>query len=214
MFLRSRRRPFVLVLAMTALLLSACNGGVDLPKIRKQEEKPPARADFKILETRAVDSQDRPEAAQKAAEAGPLVQKLLNDFYMGAFIDPNAWGDGAHESIKALFTGEAQPHVAPNLGGLALADLAPRISRVNPTKQEAGKLTLMAEGDLSLPVGLVNVIFEADAEAKEGKDSPVRIIHQAIFWLVREGDSYRISAFEAALQADTKTQTAAWGGDG
>ncbi|HEX2258641.1 MAG TPA: hypothetical protein VHJ40_02730 [Actinomycetota bacterium] len=207
----TRYRSGVAALALMALLLSACR--VEEPS-RVGKEPAPDRADFKILETRAVDSQDRPEAGQRATEAGPAVQKLLNDFYTGAFIDPDQWGDGTHESIKGLFTGEAQGHVGPNLGGLALADLAPRIDRVYPTKQEAAKLTFMAEDDLSLPIGLVNVVFEAEAEAKEGEDSPVKIIHHAIFWLAREGDAYKISAFQAALSADTETRTAAWGGMG
>jgi hypothetical protein len=209
----SGRHPLLVLLIAGALLLPACDR-VDTPKVGKEDERPAGKADFKILETRAVDPQDRPEAAQKAAEAGPLVQKLLNDFYTGAFIDPNAWGDGTHEPIKALFTGEAQAHVGPNLGGLALSDLAPRISRVFPTKQEAPKLTFTAESDLSLPQGVVSVVFEADAEAKDRQDGPVKILHSANFWLVREGDGYKISAFEAALKADTTTQTAAWGGEG
>jgi hypothetical protein len=201
-------RVCLVILAVTAVLLPACRA--ELPRVGKGPA--PDRADVKILETRAVDVQDRPEAGQRAAEAGPLVQKLLNDFYTAAFIDPDAWGDGTHESLKALFTGSAQAQVSPNLGGLALGDLAPRVGAVYPTKQEAPKLTFMAEDDLSLPIGLVNVVFEADAEAKERQDTPVKIIHHAIFWLVRDGDAYKISAFQAALKADTVTRTAAWGG--
>jgi hypothetical protein len=201
-------RACVVILAVTAVLMSACRA--ELPRVGKGPA--PDRADFKILDTRAVDVLDRPEAGQRAAEAGPLVQKLLNDFYTGAFIDPDQWGDGTHESIKGLFTGPAQGQLIPNLGGLALADLAPRISTVNPTKQEAAKLTFMAEEDLSLPIGVVNVVFEADAEAKEREDNPVKIVHHAIFWLIREGDTYKISAFQAALKADTVTRGAAWGG--
>ena len=201
------RRTCLVIFAATTVLLSACRA--ELPRVGKGPA--PARADFKILETRAVDVQDRPEAAQRAAEAGPVVQKLLNEFYTGAFIDPDQWANGTHDSIKGLFTGPAQAQLGPNLGGLALADLAPRIRSVSPTKQEAAKLTFMAEEDLSLPIGLVNVVFEADAEAKERQDNPVKIIHHAIFWLAREGDAYKISAFQAALKADTETRSAAWG---
>ena len=201
-------RACVVVLA-AALALSACK--VELP--RPGGRAAPDRADVKILQTQAVDPKDRPEASQRATEAGPMVQKLMNDFYTAAFVDPDAWGEGTHDPIKGLFTPEAQAQLAPNLGGLALADLAPRIRRVFPTRQEAPKLTFMADDDLSLPIGLVNVVFEADAEAKDRNDDPVKIVHHAIFWLAREGDSYKIAAFQAALKADTESRTAAWGGD-
>ncbi|MDQ4149381.1 MAG: hypothetical protein M3164_05235 [Actinomycetota bacterium] len=176
-------------------------------------EQPPAVADFRILEANASDPRDRPEANQRAAEAAGIVKRLVDEYYATAFVDPSRWADGRHEPIAALFTGEARPHVAPNLGGLALADLAPRLERVSPTRQEA-KIRFLAEDDLSLPIGVVATAFEADGTTRERAEGPVKIVHHATFWLVREPDGYRISAFQAELRADTATQAAAFGGGG
>ena len=201
-----------MVLALLLVVAAAGCGKKQPAKPRPKASAPPAaKADFKALDIRAVNQSGKPEAGQKANEESAKVISLLNEFYGTAFIDKNAWEGGKHSKLAGLFTAEAQPALGANLGGLALGDLAPKIKSVQPKKQDAAKITFLVEDDLSTPAGVVTVLFEATGKTVKSSDGPVAIVHNASLYLMREGDAYKIYAYNAELKADTQTKTAAFG---
>lgn len=158
-----------------------------------------AEAAFQLGEVRAIDPQNRPDSPQKANDEAAKVVALINSFYSSAFLDPAKWQGGAHPDLAALFTAEAQPGLQANLGILAMADLSDRIESIESKAQQVHKLTFFVEDDGSLPLGVATVTFEGVAKPADGDDANIK--HSAHFWLQREGDTYKISAFEAVLQA-------------
>ncbi|MBW3588589.1 MAG: hypothetical protein KY429_04140 [Actinobacteria bacterium] len=187
---------------LMAAVLAACDG-----PSRQREEEPPPTAKFQVLETRGIDAQDRPEAQAAASGAVPGVTATVNAYYNAAFIEKGKWGQGTHPDLASLFTADIQPQVAPQLGALALADIAPAITKVNPTKQEVPILTFLIEPDMTTPLAVATVLFEATATAVEKENSPVKIAHTATFWLVKEGDAYKIAGFKTHLVADSEVRT-------
>lgn len=214
-YLSGRRAPrkfcISTMAALAALLLISGACGREEPGKRPSRPKPAAKASFVSAEVRGLNPADKPEAGAKAAEEAPKVIALLNSFYDAAFIKPDKWQRGTHPELASFFTAEAQPHVGPNLEALALADLAPRLRAVDPRTQQAPRMTFLVEDDLSTPAGVVTVVFEGRGTAVKKSDGPVAIIHNASYWLLKEGDSYKISAFTAELKADTETKKAAFG---
>lgn len=154
---------------------------------------------LELGEVRSVDPQDRPDSLQKARGEAPKVVALVNTFYSAAFLDPAKWQGGQHPDLVGLFTAEAQPSVGPNLVNLALSDLSDKIERVEAKAQRVDRLTFFVEDDGSLPVGVASVTFEGTGKTGEGDD--VQIKHNAQFWLQREGDSYKISAYSSLINA-------------
>jgi hypothetical protein len=174
--------------------------------VRRVLPPPPPKADFKAVEVRAVDVHDREEANQKANEQTQHVITLLNNFYQAGFLTPEP-----PEKLVGFFTAESQPSVATNLGALALAELAERFERVDPTRQEASKISFEIGDDLSALNAVVSVAFEADGKTKDPQEGPVKIAHSAVLWLTVEGDSYKIWAYATELKADTQAQAAIFG---
>lgn len=210
------RTPARIAIALVAVAALAGGAGCrkDAPSRPKTTAPPPpaaAKADFKAVEVKGINPSDNPEAGRRADEESGKVIALLNEYYGAAFIDRNSWASGKHPRLAGLFTAEAQPALEANLGALALADLAPRLSKVTPSKQEAAKISFFIEDDLTAPAGAVSAVFEASAAAGRKSDGPVALVHTASFWLVREGDAYKIYAYNAELKADTQTKSAAFG---
>lgn len=199
------RKPFV-VLIMAASLLVACGKEQAAPR---RAEPPKGAADFKAREIRAVNPSDRPEAQAKATEESARVIAMLNGLYSAGFIDRAKWSGGSHPDLPGFFTAEARPQVAYNLGALALADLAPQIKAVLPSRQDA-RISFFVEDDLSTPVAVVSTSFEATATPARGKD-PISVVDNGTFWLVKEADAYKIYAFSTELKADSQTRRGAFG---
>lgn len=197
---------WVAALLLLATLMLSCDGD-EQRAARKKEDTVPKVA-FKVGEIRGIDAQDRPEAGARAQEEAARVVTLLNSYYAVAFVDPQKWQGGAHPELAALFTPEVHGQLGPQLGALALGDLAPKISKLKPSKQEAPKLTFLIEADLSAPHAVVTTIFEATATAKQKAESPVKVVHTATLYLIREGDAYKIIGFKTNLVADTGTKSA------
>lgn len=172
---------------------------------------PPPRANLLAGEIRAVDSQDRPEASAAANEKTALILVLLNAYYNAAFVDTTKWQNGTHPELVNLFTNEAQTTVVANMGSLALAELAPRITSLTPTRQDATRISFLFESDLSTPSVIVTTLFEAEAKTKQAKVGPVKVVHRATFWLAQKVSIFRIMAYSAELTADTATRSAAFG---
>jgi len=196
------------ILLTVAAVFSAC--GKD-EKPGPSKPAPPPRAALQLGEVKALDAKDRPEAAAKANEQAAVVTQALNAFYDHGFVDPSKFQAGAHPGLAGLFTAEAQPQVGPNLGGLALAELAVKVRKIDVTVQKIDKLSFLIEDDLSASSAIATVTFQGAASTKAKADGPVDITHKATFLLTPEGGTYKIAAFFAELKADTRTKKAAFG---
>ena len=183
-----------------ALLMGACEQAQDIVPGAEEEKPKVAEAAFHLGEVRAIDPQDRGDSGQKATDEAGKVVALMNSFYSAAFLDPAKWQGGQHPDLAGLFTAEAQAGLQANLGNLAMSDLSDKIESVESQKQNLDKVTFFVDGDGSLPIGVASVTFDALGHPS-GDGEDVLITHQANYWLQREGDGYKISAFDAALHA-------------
>lgn len=209
------RRALAASVALTLLLTAGgCTSGKKSPP--KGGTTPPGgspapppepQANFTAGEVTAVDVLDRGEANERAIQEAGNVVKLLNAYYDIAFVKPTKWGGGQHPELAGLFTTEAQAGLAPNLGALALTDLAPKIERMEPQVQDSGRITVQVEEDLSVPIAIVGVAFEGTATTVAKEDGPLKVLHNATFWLAKEGEGFKIAAYVADLKADTGAQT-------
>ena len=219
----SGRRWALLALGIVVLGVAAyvlfLRGDGGIPGFKK--EPPPSNAAVTAAEVRAIDPHDRPEAGQKAQAESAKVTTLLNNFYTLAVLRPGRWATKPEEGstqkaadveLSEFFTEEARPSVAANLSALALADLGASLDRVDPTKQQATKLSFNVQDDLSMPFAIVTVSYEAKGKAKKKANDPVTIVHNATFWLSLQPDgSYKISAYNSELKADTAVKAASFG---
>lgn len=205
---KRKRKTLCLCLGVLIVALPACK--TESPPAREEGPKSVSRAAFKPGEVRAINPSDRPEAQGKASEEVPKVLSLLNEFYSTAFLDPKKWSGGTHAGLAELFTQEARPHLGPNLGALALADLAPGIEGLIPGRQDIPRMSFFVDDDLSTPFAVVTTVFEAKATPSSGK-TPIAVVHHANFSVTREGDNYKIYAYSAELRADSQTKSTAFG---
>lgn len=208
----------VVVLGVAAYFIFFRGEG-GIPGIKKP--KPPANAAFTAAAVVAPDPQDRAEAGPKAQAESAKVTTLLNNFYTLALLRPARWSEEpdkdkgekpAAEELAGFFTDEAKGSVAANIAALGLTDIGARLDRVDPSKQEASKISFDVEPDLSLPFAVVTVSFEANGKAKKKADDPVKIVHNATYWLALQADgAYKILAYNAELKADTQVKAASFG---
>jgi hypothetical protein len=190
------------------LALSGCKATAPKPK----PSPSPVSAAFSSGEVRALDPSNRPEATQRATEEASRVVTFLNSYYDVAFVKPSAWQKGTHPGLSLLFTPDAASTVTGTvLQALALSDIAPKIKSVKPTKQSATKMSFEVESDLSMPFVFVTVAFEAKGTTVAKADGPVAIVHSATYLLQRDGDSYKIAAYEVEEHVDTVVRKAAFG---
>jgi len=170
----------------------------------QSQEEDPRAASFAMGEIRAIDSRDRPESGPKATEHDDKVRALVNGYYTVAFLDPAKWAEGTHPELANFFTEEAKGHVGPRLSVLALADLSDDLTSVRPEKQLIDRLNYYFDEDLNNPIGMVTTTFEATGTPSAEGAEPVKIVHHATFWLQKEGDNFRISAFDANIDVQSQ----------
>lgn len=210
--MRIHLRKILALAAAAATILSACTGSD--PKPKPKPSPAVLNASLAQGEVKVVSGNDSPQANQRATEELPRVISTLNSYYTIAFVDPKKWSGGTHPELARLFTAEAQPSLSANLGAIALGDVAPKIKAFKPTKQQATKISIFIENDLTAPVAIVSIAFEGEGKATAKAGGKVKVLHNATFWLVREGDVYKISAYSTELKADTipaKAKKAAFG---
>jgi hypothetical protein len=209
---------------LVVLALAATAAFVAVSLFTGEEKRPLSTPNFVTVEVRPVDPLDRPESASRANEQAAKVVKMLNDYYLQAFLRPERWEPdpkataevAPEQTLAAFFIPEAAPGVTRDLAALGLTDLAKSLSRVDPTKQELTKMSVEFEDDGSAPFAVATVTFQALGTLKEekeqdGKPVVVQISHTMSLWLLAEGDTYRIFAYSAELKADETVVSGAWG---
>ncbi len=204
-----KRLPWALFVALVALGTCAPKG--EAPSSARPGGKGARpQASFTTGEVRAVDARDRSEANARAMQEAGKVIDLLNSYYSIAFVNPKRWDGGKHPELGSLFTDEARASVAPNLNGLALADLARSLKSVSANRQEAAKMSFEVEENLESLYAVATVAFEGSGAPRAKKEAPVAIQHHAVFWLARQAGVWKIAAYQAQLKADTVSRSAAW----
>lgn len=201
------------IVGVVAFLLLR-EGGPGLPGTKK--EPPPATAAITAAQVTAADHAERPEAGPRATENSAKVLDALNRMYTLTLLRPGRWptaeGQPAPlDELAGFFADEAKPSVAPNAGALALTDLGPSFKRVDPTRQEATRISFVTEDDLSQPFAIATVAFEANGTTEKKADGPVKIVHSATYWLVADPSGYKIAAYTVELRADTAVKKASFG---
>src|SRR5438067_11151680 len=200
-----RARVSISLIGLLTLTLVSCTGGRSHPPAPPNLRRPAAssRARFQAVQVRAVDALDRPQASQQAAQVAAGVVALLNDYYNISFLDPSRWHGGSHPDLAGLFSPEAQAAAARDLKALALADLAPKLKRVEATRQEASRVSVLIEQNLDAPVAIVSAAFEGTGQPVGSGEGPVNIEHTATFLLTKEASAFKISAYDVTLKVDT-----------
>jgi hypothetical protein len=158
-----------------------------------------------------VDASDRPEANQRATQEAARVVAFLNDYYTICFLDPSRWHGGTHPDLAGLFSPEARAAATRDLQALALADLAPKLKRVEATRQEASRVSVLMEQNLDASLAIVSAAFEGTGQPVAAGEGPVKIEHTATFLLTKEANAFKISAYDVTLKADTTARAAAFG---
>jgi hypothetical protein len=204
--MRSRRRvPFALCLALS-LLLGATGCSRDDKSSGGKKPSPsaaPSVAAFKATSIQAVDPGDRTQANEKANQVAAQVVELINSYYAIAFVDPAKWGEGQHGDLAALFRDDVKAQVPAQLQGLALGDLAPKLTKVTPSKEEVAVRVYVTGDDLSTPVVFIATAFEGSAEARSKDDGPVKVTHSLNVLLTPDAGGFKIAGGTAELHADT-----------
>lgn len=214
-------------LVAALIVLTLVVAGVFVALSLREKKKPPETslpsASFTTVEVRAVDPLDRSESAGRATELAAKVTTLLNGYYTAAMLRPGRWvvdenatpsPNSADQVVAAFFTAEAGPAVVTNIDALALGALGRSLERVDPTRQEATKVSIEFESDGTTPFAVVSVTFEAKAKTKKREQAgraDVNVSHHATFWLIDEGGTYKIFAYTAELKADEVAKSAAFG---
>lgn len=197
-------RPWPILLAHLAallLLLPAC-GDASRPGPGGGGEPEPEEvsADFERQDVFTIDPLERQEAVQKVLrQEAPKVIEMLNSLYDAAFVDPELWEDGAHPAMFEYFSDESRGQAQQDIESLALGAVAADLERVEPTQQEAERITLYVLEDLGTPIGLVTVHFEATGIPEDEDQPPVEIVHDAAYWLSFL-DGYKITDYSVDLQ--------------
>lgn len=215
-----RRVAIVLVV----LAIAATAAFVVLTLRKDESDRPLSNPNFVAAEVRPVDPLDRPESPQRANEQAAKVVKLLNDYYLLAFLRPERWEQDPddtsqqppQQALAAFFIADASPAVTRDLAALGLTDIAQSLERVDPSKQELTKLSVEFEDDGTTPFAAASVTFQAlgtlkEEKEEEGKPLVVQISHTMSLWLVAEGDTYKIFSYSAELKADETVVSGAWG---
>lgn len=210
----------ILASVLTVLFFVNLGDQEQKPEEKKAAERALPKSNFQIVEARPVDDLDRPEAANIANQVSAILANSLNELYTHAFLRPDRWGGGAgtpqpavvdpQAQLSAFFNAEARPTVPQNIGALALAELGPRFSRVEVTKQEA-RVSVLIEPNTTSSFAVVSLVFEGRGITKRKAEGPVAIVHNATYWFINDGDALRIYAYNVELKADTVAKTAAFG---
>ena len=130
---------------------------------------------------------------EKAAKRNaPAVQETLTQLLQAGYVDPESWGDAG--DLDDFFTEDAAKQVEPNIDTLSLGKDAPdTVESVEPLPSRL-KVTSLIDGNLDAIRALGEVTFKARATNTDG--STTKITVTGTFFLVPDGDSWKVEAFD------------------
>lgn len=186
----SRIRPATLIIGGVAVLIAVViavlllGGGDKLPGIIGPDllETPPFAFEASkviVVPTRA-DAQDG-ELEAKAEPVAAEVEDTMDALYIGAFLDPGNWQEGAYDDVWELFEpgagAEAQAQVDTLTAGTGAGDA---FDEIQPTLGTLQMKVLFDQEDQAFSAVAI-VRFAARGKSKEGPDVRIRSEGQFVF---------------------------------
>jgi hypothetical protein len=135
---------------------------------------------------------NRSAESRAAHDTADGVKDTLDNLYSTAFVDPDTWGDAGE--IDDLFTSDAADQIEPHLDALTLGkDAGDTYDYVDPgTGTLAVKVLVTGKGDALR--AFAKTIFVATATHTDG--SLTKITATGSFFLVKDGDTWKIESFD------------------
>ena len=145
------------------------------------------------------------KAADTGAQASQsdAIEKMFNDFYQEAFVDPKKWGDGTFEDLKDLFADDAKASFTKDVQSLTIGQGRNDLKRVDPG---ASNLVITIYWDTKTQPTFAVAAATFNARGTLKKTGPaVTIAQKATFYLQRKGDAWTITAYDADETQNTPT---------
>ena len=156
---------------------------------------PPEQFEFKTVTSKpeaTVAHLDKKKLEKAGKHNAPAIQEVVTQLLQTGYVDPETWGDAG--KIDDFFTEEAAKQVEPNIDTLSLGkDASDTIESVNPGASKL-KVTTLIDGNLDPIRALGEIKFKAKATNTDG--STTKITLTGTFFLVPDGDGWKIEAFD------------------
>jgi hypothetical protein len=135
---------------------------------------------------------DKKKLDKVAKRTAPAIQDVITQVLQAGYVDPETWGDAG--KLDDFFTDDAAKQVESNIDTLSLGKNAgDTIESVNPLPSKL-KVTSLIDGNLTPIRALGEILFKARATNTDG--STTKITLTGTFFLVPDGDSWKIEAFD------------------
>lgn len=195
-----RRRTvalFVLLAAVVIVVALLSRGG----GIGGDGEPPIPTLEF-VTKVGHVSQSKAADDATKNAQA-EAIEKMFTDYYQEAFVDPDKWGDGMFEDLKALFADDVQDSFTRDLPSLTIGEGRNDLKRVDPSGATLA-VTIYYDGKAQPVFAVAAATFDAAGTLKQ-TGPPVTIKQKATFYLQKSGDAWRITSYDADQSQETPT---------
>ena len=148
--------------------------------------------------------------SQSKAADGPVqqgeaqaIEKMFNEYYQEAFVDPEKWGDGTFEGLKSKFVEGAQASFTRDIQSLTIGQGRNDFERVEPGTSQL-VITIYYDTKSAPTFAVAAATFNARATLKETGPA-VRIAQKATFYLQKTGDAWVITAYDADQTQNSPT---------
>lgn len=193
---RRRRTITVLVLLGIAVIVVAL-----LSRSGGEKESPIPTLAFATTATQ-VSQGKAPDAGVQDSEK-TAIEKMFNDYYQEAFVDPGKWGDGQFENLKGLFAEDAHASFTKDLASLTIGQGRVDFKRVDPSASQL-VITIYYDAKQRPTFAVAAATFNARATLK--KTGPAVTIRQsASYYLQKVGDDWKITAYDAEESQNSPT---------
>jgi hypothetical protein len=183
----------VVVVGLFLLLGGGDNPVIPIPGIGN-ETPVPAFAFTKVTTDYEATANGAGQSAQTqtAKDVAPHVEKTIGDLFHAAYLDPGGWGDGG--AIEELFTADAAKQIEANIDTLTLGSSAgDTFESVQPARSTLA-VTVLTDGQAKPLHAMAAPTFAAIAANDDGTFT--RITVTGVFFLIHDGDDWKISAFD------------------
>jgi hypothetical protein len=193
---RRRRTITLLVLLGIVVIVVAL-----LSRSGNEKEAPTPTLAF-ATKVAVVNQGKAPDAGVQQAES-QAIEKMFNNYYQEAFVDPEKWGDGTFEDLKALFAEDAQTSFTKDIQSLTIGQGRNDFERVEPSSSDL-VITLYYDAKSQPMFAVAAATFNAKGTLK--KTGPaVTIKQKATFYLQKSGEKWVITAYDADQTQNTPT---------
>jgi len=151
----------------------------------------------------AVVNQGKAPDAGVQEEQSKAIEKMFNDYYQEAFVDPKKWGDGKFEDLKALFAEDAQASFTKDIQALTIGQGRVDLKRVEPGASDL-VITIYYDGKSQPMFAVAAASFNARGTLKTTGPA-VTIKQKATFYLQKSGEKWVITAYDADQTQNTPT---------